>query len=84
MYRFFPALLIISLAAIAPVEACRLPPKSLLVPPGQILAALDTQAQPVLKAMDDFAGIWRRATTRRWGRWKWPRLKTARRLYATI
>ena len=56
MYRFFPALLIISLAAIAPVEACRLPPKSLLVPPGQILAALDTQAQPVLKAMDDFAG----------------------------
>ena len=33
-----------------------MPPKALFVSPEKILAALDTQAQPVLKAMDDFAG----------------------------
>ena len=56
MRRFLPAFSIFCLAVIAPAEACRLPPKSLLVSPEKILAALDTQAQPVLKAMDDFAG----------------------------
>ena len=56
MRPFFPAFSIFCLAVIAPAEACRLPPKSLLVSPEKILGALDTQAQPVLKAMDDFAG----------------------------
>lgn len=56
MRRLLPAFSIFCLAVIAPAEACRLPPKSLLVPPEKILAALDTQPQPVLKAMDDFAG----------------------------
>ena len=36
--------------------ACRLPPKALFVSPEKILASLDAQAQPILKAMDDFAG----------------------------
>ena len=56
MRLFFPAFSIFCLAVIAPAEACRLPPKALLVSPEKILGALDTQAQPVLKAMDDFAG----------------------------
>ena len=56
MRLFFPAFSIFCLAVIAPAEACRLPPKSLLVSPEKILGALDTQAQPLLKAMDDFAG----------------------------
>ena len=56
MRLIFPAFSIFCLAVIAPAEACRLPPKSLLVSPEKILGVLDTQAQPLLKAMDDFAG----------------------------
>ncbi|HAL85369.1 MAG TPA: hypothetical protein DCP12_06970 [Rhodobiaceae bacterium] len=55
MRCFLPALAIFYLAVMAPAAACRLPPEALLSPPEKILASLDTQAQPVLKAMDDFA-----------------------------
>ena len=56
MRFFFHALSIFCLAIFAPAEACRLPPKALFVSPEKILASLDTQAQSMLEAMDDFAG----------------------------
>ena len=56
MRRFLHALSIFCLMVFAPAEACRLPPKALFVSPEKILASLDAQAQPILKAMDDFAG----------------------------
>ena len=55
MRYLLPALAIFYLAVMAPAAACRLPPEAFLLPPEKILASLDTQAQPVLKAMDDFA-----------------------------
>ena len=56
MRRLLHALSIFCLMVFAPAEACRLPPKALFVSPEKILASLGAQAQPILKAMDDFAG----------------------------
>ena len=56
MRRPLHALSIFCFMVFAPAEACRLPPKALFVSSEKILASLDAQAQPILKAMDDFAG----------------------------